>query len=807
MASSGPEPRRVAEIVLAAAALPPGERSAFLQQVTVSTPDLLAEVRRRLELAAELPESFLAVPAAELLADVEQVVVTDSERYEVGDEIGAGGMARVHKAFDRQLQRPVALKLLDYEPGARHRFLHEAQAQARVRHDNVLEVYETGELDCQPFIAMRWVDGSTLLAIRDETSLEQKVRLIAQVAEGLHAAHREGLIHRDVKPSNVLVERTHDGDWKPWIADFGIAFWSEAGTNVGLAGTPAYMAPELLRGGSAQADRRADVYGLGVTLYELLTGQAPFRAPELADLLRQVRNEAPKPPRQLLPSLPADLEAIVLKCLDKDPDARYPSARALAEDLWRFLDGEVVEAHAASLSYRLTRFALRHRRLLAVSGVAAVLLVTALAVAAALGVEARVANRRAELRRGQAEDLIGFMLTDLRDRLEPLGKLEILDEVGKRASAYFAAVPQEELSDDELARRSQSLYQIGDVRIRKGDLAGALKPLQESLTLAKALTDRNPTAERLFGLGQSHFWVGNVYLEQGNLEAARPHFEAYLRLCERLVRLDPQNLDYQLELSYAYSNLGSLLRQKGDFEPALADFRKTLAVNRMLVAKNPRNQDWRFELAATHDLVGSTLMDLGRSGEALPHFQATVDLRWTLMSEDPENTRYLEFLGTAHDSLELWFESRSRFGEALQHARAGEKIFTNLVAHDAANQLWRWKLELSRMRAAYLRVLLGEVHEGTAELRRIADASARGVEREPLDRRWRLLAARSHILLATVLAGQGQDEEAQDRARRAANWWQTIIDQEPDDRESIDSLAQARTLLDQIESRLERRAR
>src|SRR5262249_21931149 len=174
-------------------------------------------------------------------------------------------------------------------PGARRRFLDEAQAQARVRHDNVLEVYETGEIEGTPFIAMRWVDGPTLLAIRGETSLEQKVRLIAQVAEGLHAAHREGLVHRDVKPSNVLVEKTPDGAWKLWIADFGIAQWSEAGASGELAGTPAYLAPELLKGHAVQADRRADVYGLGVTLYELLTGEAPFRAPELAGPLRPGR--------------------------------------------------------------------------------------------------------------------------------------------------------------------------------------------------------------------------------------------------------------------------------------------------------------------------------------------------------------------------------------------------------------------------------------------------------------------------------------------------------------------------------------
>ncbi|HEY7214818.1 MAG TPA: serine/threonine-protein kinase [Thermoanaerobaculia bacterium] len=804
--------RRVGEIVLAAAALGAAEREDYLAQVTMREPALLAEARRRLELAAQLPESFLAVPAAELLeaanrareatGEIDVEPAFGAARYEVGEELGAGGMARVCKAFDRQLRRPVALKFLDrFEPVARRRFLREAQAQARVRHDNVLEVYETGEIEEQPFIAMRWVDGPTLLAIRGETSLEQKVRLIALVAEGLHAAHREGLIHRDVKPSNILVERTADGGWKPWIADFGIAQWSEGRAGGELAGTPAYLAPELLRGDAVQVDRRADVYGLGVTLYEFLTGEAPFRSADVVELLRQTREDPPTPPRQLLPSLPADLEAIVLKCLEKDPEARYPSARALAEDLWRFLDGEVVEAHAASLSYRITRFTLRHRRLLAVAGVAAVLLMAALTVAAVLGVAARAANRRAELRRGQAEDLIGFMLSDLRGKLDPLGKLEILDGVGKRAMRYFAAVPQRELSDEELARRSQALYQIGDVRIRQGKLSQALAPLQQSLVLAQALADRDPNRERLFGLGQSHFWVGYVQWEQGDLAAARPHFETYRDLSERLVRMDPQRLQYRMELAYAYSNLGSLQRQAADPARALTSFRRSLALKEDLVRRDPANQDWRFELAATHDLIGYTAMELGRLAEARHHFEASLDLRRALVAQEPGNFKFQDFLGTSHDSLAFWSESRGLVEEALAHARVSGRIFASLVAHDPENQRWRWKLESSRRKEGHLEVLRGETRKGLALLVAVAESVARHAGLDPTDRRWQSLSAAVGIDLGTALVEAGNVHEARPHAVQAVAELEKLLQQEPQDRDTLRWLARALLLLGRIERR------
>lgn len=764
MASSSPEagpspdPGRVAEAVLAVAALDPGERGSFLRRMTVSEPELLAEIRRRLELAAELPESFLAVPAAELLEATEQAcalsgeieVETGADRYELGDCLGAGGMARVYKAFDRQLRRPVALKLLDRaDPEARKRFLREAQAQARVRHDNVLEVYETGELEETPFIAMRWVAGPTLLAIRGETSLEQKVRLIAQVAEGLHAAHREGLIHRDVKPSNVLVERT-DGGWKPWIADFGIAQWSEGGLSGEIAGTPAYLAPELLRGGG-QADRRVDVYGLGVTLYELLTGELPFRAPELAELLRQVRDDPAPPPRRLLPTLPADLEAIVLKCLEKDPEVRYPSARALAEDLWRFLDGEVVEAHAASLSYRWTRFALRHRRLLWVAGVAAVLLAGALVVAAVLGIEARAANRRAELRRGQAEDLIGFMLTDLRGKLDPLGKLEILDEVGKRAMGYFAAVPQQELSNAELARRSQALYQIGDVRIQQGNLAGAAEPLRESLTLAQALADRDPSGEHLFGLGQSHFWVGYVHWQQRRLAAARPHLQKYLELSERLVRLDSRRADWQREVAYGHGNLGALLREEGRPEEALSHYQKALAIHRRLAGLDPRSLDWKSDLADAYNSLGAVEKDLGRLAAALEHCGAELALRRELVAADASNSQWRELLATSHSYVGELKQQTGHMDQAREHFRAAGSILSDLVSHDPDNAGWLYKRALIHLALGLVDQTEGESDQADAEWRHLKTIADELVRRAPRQHEWQRLQGIERIVRASLL--------------------------------------------------------
>lgn len=794
--------------MLAAAALDTHEREGFLDHLTAVEPVVLAEARRRLVLVRELPPTFLDIPAPELLrargdelaAEDPLPVPTGVDRYTLLQEIGEGGMARVYKAFDRQLERPVAIKFLErLEPEDRQRFLHEAQAQARVRHDNVLEVYETGVLAGKPFIAMRWVDGPTIAGIRAETSLEQKVRLIAQVAEGLHAAHREGLIHRDVKPSNVLVEKSPDGEWKPWIADFGIALeWKSDGSTqkVGLAGTPAYLAPEMLSGDQAQVDRRADVYGLGMTLYELVTGDVPFASPQLLELLRQVREDAPPPPRAAQPNLPAELEAIILKCLEKQPEKRYPSARALAEDLERFLDGEVVEAHTATIAYRLTKFALRYRLLLVVSGVGLALLSGALVVAAILGIEARLANRRAEMRRTQAEELIGFMLTDLRDRLEPLGKLEILDGVGASALKYFAAVPEAELTSEELARRSQALYQIGDVRIRQGDLAAALPPLEESLALARALAEREPqSAERLFGLGQSHYWVGRVSWQKGDLAGARPHFDAYLEISQRLVAMDATRLDYQLELAYATSNLGSVLEAEGKLEEAVAAYRRTLEINQKLVAADPSRREWKAELADTHNLIGAVEKRLGHLDFALTHFRSDLNLKQELAAEEPGNARWEGSLATSHDYVGELTRQTGGLADGTAHFLAAREILTRLVSHDPKNAEWRYKLALIHLKLGAAYQNQGDLAGATAEWRTLADLVTELVHREPSNFEWRRLKGIERIVRATLVAEQTGPRAGRDAAEQGIELLELVRKDRPEDATTLRWLARGyRTL-------------
>ncbi|HLL82975.1 MAG TPA: protein kinase [Longimicrobium sp.] len=298
--------------------------------------------------------------------------VSSWERYELLELLGRGGMGEVYEARDRRLGRLVALKFIrGADPDRVMRFLQEARAQARIDHPNVCKVFEVGEVSGKAYIAMQLVGGQRLDQAAATMTLPEKMEAMREVAAAIHEAHRLGIIHRDLKPSNIMLERREDGRCVPVVMDFGLAYEAQSGhdlTETGaLLGTPAYMAPEQARGDVRSIDRRSDVYSLGATLYELITGEAPFSDATPVGTLAKVLNEEPRPFRARVPHVSTDLETIVLKCLSKEPDQRYPSARALAEDLARCIDGEPILGRPPSLTYRLRRRARKHRTLVAVS--------------------------------------------------------------------------------------------------------------------------------------------------------------------------------------------------------------------------------------------------------------------------------------------------------------------------------------------------------------------------------------------------------------------------------------------------------
>lgn len=311
---------------------------------------------------------------------------TGWDRYEIKSLLGAGGMGVVYKAWDPQLQRFVALKFLRHaslSEAVKEKFLREARAQARIEHPHVCKIFEVGSAFGHPYIAMQYIEGKPLSQLRREMTVDQCVAVMRSLSDAVHAAHQLDLIHRDLKPANILVERGDDGRFRPFVLDFGLAreVASQGSSNpVAIEGTPSYMSPEQARGEVTALDRRTDVYGLGAMLYELVCGRPPFAGKSRMDVLLAVLTTDPASPLQLNPRIPRDLAAIALKCLEKEPQHRYDSARALHEDLTRFRDGEPVLANAQSPLYRLLKRARKHKLLVGVLVGALAFLITLLVI-------------------------------------------------------------------------------------------------------------------------------------------------------------------------------------------------------------------------------------------------------------------------------------------------------------------------------------------------------------------------------------------------------------------------------------------
>ncbi len=371
----------------------------FLAADAGGTPPERAELLRcHPDLASELTAFFadhdrmrcVTEPVRQLLAGVRPTDEVPCAGRRIGDyellaELGRGGMGVVFKARHTSLNRLVALKMIlagELASAAEVRRLRtEAEAVAALDHPHIVPLYEVGEHAGQPYFTMKLIEGERLTARLPHfrQDLRSAAALVATLARAVHHAHERGILHRDLKPANVLL----DGAGQPYLTDFGLA--RRVGglpgpTSTGIAvGTPCYIAPEQAAGPAHAITTAADVYGLGALLYELLTGRPPFTGALALEVLRQVlENESPRP-QTLNPAVSRDLETIALKCLQKDPARRYPSALALAEDLEAYLRGEPIRARPVSKAARVWHWC-RRRPL-----VASLLLALGVSVMAGLG--------------------------------------------------------------------------------------------------------------------------------------------------------------------------------------------------------------------------------------------------------------------------------------------------------------------------------------------------------------------------------------------------------------------------------------
>lgn len=659
------------------------------------------------------------------------------------------------------------------------------------RHD-IARILDWDVSSAPYFIESEYTDGGDLVDWSDEQGgiaevpLETRLVLAAEVAGALAAAHSVGVLHKDVKPQNVLVTRDRDGHPRARLADFGVGMVLDrellgehglsrlgftgtlATADVASAGTLGYLAPELVEGKPATI--QADLYALGVMLYQMVAGD--FSRTLAPGWQRDIEDEL----------LAQDIASLV----DRAPERRPASAAEVAEKL-RTLEARRAERAQAEQARRVADEAKREieraQRRRRVAALAAALTSLMLVVVSAFAYQAREARKHAELRRAQAEGLIDFMLGDLRGKLQPMGKLAILDDIGKRALDYFAAVPEGELSSQELQSRAKALEQIGQVRVAQGKLADATAAFREALRLSKGLAERDPgSAEWQFDLGQSHFWVGYLLWQQKDLAGAMEQFRAYLAISEALVARDPRNRRWMLELAYAHSNIGSIARERGDNSSALTSLRASAGLMETLLAQAPDDDALRQELGHVHAKLGDLLARLGDLAGATGWLEKYRSAMQTLVERAPEDMERLRYLGYAHSHLGDVLRQRGDVDGALAHYRTDLAIAERLAAHDTDNRELALELSLRKNKVAnilLLRRAFDEAHALYTAERSIIDAL---LAHDPGNREWRFALARSHWSLAQLLAAQGRAHQAVARAQEAVGIVRQLVAEAPDQR-------------------------
>lgn len=656
--------------------------------------------------------------------------------------VGQGGMGDVYGGYDEKLERKVAIKVLNddqrLDAEARERLLREARALSKLDHPNICRIHdyiETRDLD---LLVLEYIDGKTLDdAMQEGMPHQEKLRIAIAIADVLVQAHRAGIVHRDLKPENVML--TKAGEVK--VLDFGLARWLHRkgkssdrhiairssvravavgdgaettpftftdpspaarrdflATAVGITlGTPLFMSPEQARGESLTP--ASDMFSFGLLQQSLFTGEDPHPVGLTARevILRVARGET-----QPVKGAPGDVTALINRLKQFAPADR-PTAVEVAERL-RFLNAK---------PQRIARRAI-------IAALVAIALLGAWRYTVDLRREraaAEEAREKAEFRRAQAEDLMNFMVGDLRTKLEPVGNLDALDGAAERVLKYVNASRPEEMSADELSRASKALGQLGEVRIAQGKLDDALTTFQRSLEFGERAAKRSPdSAEIQLAVGTAHFWVGDVHRRQADLDQSLRHYTAYLHSAEALARREPENDAYQLERAYGHSSVASIYERRGELPRAIEHLQLTRQIKAARIAAAPGDPARQADLANTLNRIGlvrERSFDLRGAREYYEQEFATYS---RLVAMDPRNTRWRERHGISHNFVGHLLEWTGDVQGALEHRRQEMAVTRELHQLDPQNAVWQRNFAIAQMTYANTLRLTGATAAAGVEL-------------------------------------------------------------------------------------------
>jgi serine/threonine protein kinase/tetratricopeptide (TPR) repeat protein len=818
--------------------LPPDEWAGYVAEACGEDAELEQQVGRLLQVHREAG-SFLDQPAAvavtgkfasELGAGATAVPLLERPGTVIGpykllQQIGEGGMGAVYMAEQTQpVHRKVALKLIKAGMDTRQviaRFEQERQALALMDHPNVAKVLDAGTTDMgRPYFVMELVKGVPITNYCDDHHLtpKQRLELFVPVCQAVQHAHQKGVIHRDLKPTNVLV-CLYDGRPVPKVIDFGVAkatgqkltertMFTEIGQ---VVGTLEYMSPEQAELNQLDVDTRCDIYSLGVLLYELLTGTTPLernRMKQVAmlELLRLVREEeAPRPSTRLsttdgLPSIAAnrgtepkklsgmirgELDWIVLKALEKDRSRRYDTPNGLAHDIERYLNDETVLACPPSAIYRLRKFVRRNRASLAIATVflsGVLVAVVGLAVNYALVTRQKeqkeAALERAAQQKTRADQNLARAREAVKDFLTKTADNQLLKEADfhdlrrellESAIPFYLEFVKQEAADAELeAERGRAYGDLALLHEGLGQLDQALADHDQRRAIFERLSEaipgqpgyRQELANSYRSLANVHHWLN----QSAKAEAA---YRGAITILGELTAQNPASGPYRADLAGACGNLAVALRALGRLDETMALNKRALGIRERLVAEFPKIPTRRRDLAQSHANLGLLFMALGQHDNALASIQRAAELFEKLSNEFPTTTEYRGSWANTLNSKSVMLCELGRREEGLTAQQQALQIQEKLAADFLSLPGYRRDVAESRVNLGELLMELGRNQESLASLDLAVSDLDRLLQRSPENAENRQAMALACNNRGLTLRKLDQRAEALDAYRKA----------------------------------------
>jgi tetratricopeptide (TPR) repeat protein/tRNA A-37 threonylcarbamoyl transferase component Bud32 len=866
---------------------PTEERAAFLDGACAGKPELRAAVESLLA-AHQKPDHILDKPPVKLAAPADPEVsehrgvgmgesppqpgelaqpektgeyrpdaapgAVIAGRYTLQEKIGEGGMGEVWVAKQSEpVKRRVALKLIKAGMDSKavlQRFEQERQALALMDHPNIAKVLDGGlTQDRRPFFVMELVNGLPLTRFCDEAKLDiqERLELFTPVCQAVQHAHQKGIVHRDLKPANILVTII-DGRPVPKVIDFGVAKATSGrltdeslSTQFGaVVGTLEYMAPEQAAFSGEDVDTRADIYSLGVILYELLTGLRPFdgkklKAAAFAEMIRVIKEEEPsKPstrlstdasapslatlrdtePKKLAALLRRELDWVVMKCLEKQRDRRYETANALARDIQRYLANEVVEARPPSAGYRVRKFVTQHKgQVVAVSLVLLALLagLTAVAVvqtrAKAEITRALENETKANRELGIANESLSTANTELaRSKVAVQARYDLAVQAIKTfhtgvSEDFLLREPQfKELRDrllnsaadfyrklaallgketDVTSRRAleQSNFELAELTGKVGRIEAALAAHQATLAAREALAAETGASTGIKAdVGRSLTAVAHWLYWTGK---ANEGIQAYRRAESLLAGVADSDPEARAALAACRTRMARPLLHSGKTTEALAACKMARADQEALASVPGASIDSRRDFTATLNELGIVLWQTNKPAQAEPEFRAALLIQQKLADENPAVVDIQNYLANIHLHLGNVLRLTGKLLEAEAEFREAMAIYQKLIAQYPAITRSHRNLALCRSDFGFLLSRMGRLREAEAEQRSAITILQRLTGEDPANTDARGLLANSHRGLAQLLALAGKPAEAEAECRTALAIDQKLAGDDP----------------------------